>query len=461
MDTAFLLTTTVPNLATSALASDTLSTLLKRLLQAREDYQAKPVEVLESGVEVKRRGVLDQTRSLQTRVILELEERVYLEKALPALLDLETDTYGARSAQELDAISQRAEQLRSFVDRLAARTENLRVMRNAAVNTSVLILALLFAFAVLSPLLGIAQDCVIPLLQIPLSIVLWGSIGSFTALIYRFNKAADAELRNPKRLMLTRPIIGVVMSVISYFVLRVGILASLPRDVVPSLETGLVFWLLAFLVGFSDTLAEGVLRTLVGRFGGDEGSNSLDWEQLPGDKPPFFLPFLETFRRRPGRGEEEPAAEVPEPVPAQAPDGGTDRAAPDLIEIEGVGDAQAEELKAAGLDAAGDLPGEGGPDAGQQDLAEGSGTPAESVSGWVGRVDLSRVPGVGQEYADLLVHAGVAGVADLAQRDPDKLHPQLARINEEKNLVRRQPTHASVSSWVERARALSSSNTEE
>ena len=106
MDTAFLLTTTVPNLATSALASDTLSTLLKRLLQAREDYQAKPVEVLESGVEVKRRGVLDQTRSLQTRVILELEERVYLEKALPALLDLETPK-GEEKGVDLDVVNLR------------------------------------------------------------------------------------------------------------------------------------------------------------------------------------------------------------------------------------------------------------------------------------------------------------------------------------------------------------------
>jgi hypothetical protein len=61
---------------------------------------------------------------------------------------------------------------------------------------------------------------------------------------------------------------------------------------------------------------------------------------------------------------------------------------------------------------------------------------------------VSRVKGIGEEYADLLE------VAELAQRNPDNLYQKLVEINEARNLVRRPPTQAQVETWVEQAKAL-------
>jgi predicted flap endonuclease-1-like 5' DNA nuclease len=68
--------------------------------------------------------------------------------------------------------------------------------------------------------------------------------------------------------------------------------------------------------------------------------------------------------------------------------------------------------------------------------------------------DLFRIKGIGQEYADLLEAAGVDTVPELSQRKPENLHKKLAEINEEKKLVRRVPSPAEVTGWVEQGKQL-------
>jgi predicted flap endonuclease-1-like 5' DNA nuclease len=69
-------------------------------------------------------------------------------------------------------------------------------------------------------------------------------------------------------------------------------------------------------------------------------------------------------------------------------------------------------------------------------------------------VDLFRIDGVGEEYADLLEAAGVDTVPELAQRNPAHLHPTLVEVNQEKRLVRRVPSMAEVQDWVAQAKGL-------
>lgn len=68
--------------------------------------------------------------------------------------------------------------------------------------------------------------------------------------------------------------------------------------------------------------------------------------------------------------------------------------------------------------------------------------------------DLMRIKGVGSEYADLLEAAGVETVAELAQRNPASLAEKLGAANEAKNLVRRVPTEAVVTTWIAEAKTL-------
>jgi predicted flap endonuclease-1-like 5' DNA nuclease len=65
-----------------------------------------------------------------------------------------------------------------------------------------------------------------------------------------------------------------------------------------------------------------------------------------------------------------------------------------------------------------------------------------------------RIKGVGSEYADLLEAAGVDTVPELAQRNAANLAATLENVNEAKNLVRRVPTEAEVTTWVAEAKTL-------
>jgi predicted flap endonuclease-1-like 5' DNA nuclease len=125
-----------------------------------------------------------------------------------------------------------------------------------------------------------------------------------------------------------------------------------------------------------------------------------------------------------------------------------------LITVEGIGDVYAAKLKQAGIGTAEALLEAGKAPAGRKALAGQTGISDNLILEWINRVDLFRVKGVGEEYADLLEAAGVDTVPELAQRRAENLYGALASVNEEKKLVRRMPTLAQVSDWIAQARAL-------
>jgi predicted flap endonuclease-1-like 5' DNA nuclease len=125
-----------------------------------------------------------------------------------------------------------------------------------------------------------------------------------------------------------------------------------------------------------------------------------------------------------------------------------------LTDIEGVGEVYAEKLKAAGIGSPQALLQKGATPKGREEIAAQSGISRKRILGWVNRVDLSRIKGVGEEYSDLLEMAGVDTVPELAQRNPDNLHAALVKVNEEHKLVRSLPTATQMKDWVEQAKAL-------
>lgn len=70
------------------------------------------------------------------------------------------------------------------------------------------------------------------------------------------------------------------------------------------------------------------------------------------------------------------------------------------------------------------------------------------------RVDLARIKGIGEEYADLLEAAGVDTVPELAQRKPENLYQKLVEVNAAKKLVRQLPIELKVADWVAQAKDL-------
>ena len=125
-----------------------------------------------------------------------------------------------------------------------------------------------------------------------------------------------------------------------------------------------------------------------------------------------------------------------------------------LTEIEGVGEAYAQKLQEAGIRTTQALLEKGASLKGRKEIAEKSGISETLILRWVNHVDLFRVEGVGEEYSDLLEVAGVDTIPELAQRNAERLYQKLVAVNQEKKRVRKLPTQAQVSDWIEQAKQL-------
>ncbi len=125
-----------------------------------------------------------------------------------------------------------------------------------------------------------------------------------------------------------------------------------------------------------------------------------------------------------------------------------------LEEVEGIGPAFAEKLRAAGVASMEALLKLGSTPKGRKELAEASGIAGKLILEWVNHVDLFRVKGIGSEYSDLLEEAGVDTIPELAQRRADNLHAKMVEVNAAKELVRQLPSLKMVESWVEQAKSL-------
>jgi predicted flap endonuclease-1-like 5' DNA nuclease len=125
-----------------------------------------------------------------------------------------------------------------------------------------------------------------------------------------------------------------------------------------------------------------------------------------------------------------------------------------LADIEGIGEAYAAKLEAAGVTSLEDFLKKCADKKGRKAMAEKTGISEKLILNWVNRADLARIKGVSTQYADLLEAAGVDSVPELAQRNPDNLQAKMAEVNEAKKLVRKVPTASQVADWVAQAKEL-------
>jgi predicted flap endonuclease-1-like 5' DNA nuclease len=125
-----------------------------------------------------------------------------------------------------------------------------------------------------------------------------------------------------------------------------------------------------------------------------------------------------------------------------------------LEAVEGIGAKYAKDLRKAGVRSTGDLLKKGGTAKGRDDLAKASGVSKKLILEWVNHVDLFRIKGVFEEYADLLEEAGVDTVVELAQRNAANLYEAIVATNAKKKLVRQEPSAKMVKNWVAQAKKL-------
>ncbi len=129
----------------------------------------------------------------------------------------------------------------------------------------------------------------------------------------------------------------------------------------------------------------------------------------------------------------------------------TGKAGVNVEKIEGIGPSYAQRLSMVGITNTDDLLRLGASRKGREELAERTGLSSKLILAWVNRADLMRVPGIGEEYSDLLELAGVDTVKELRRRSPENLHQKMQEVNEQRKVVRRVPALGEVSAWIEAA----------
>lgn len=125
-----------------------------------------------------------------------------------------------------------------------------------------------------------------------------------------------------------------------------------------------------------------------------------------------------------------------------------------LSEIEGIGVVHCEKLMSVGIRSVEQLLDYCGKRNARAALAGHTGISENLVLNWVNRADLSRINGVGHQYADLLERAGVDSVAELALRHPESLFRSLIEANGQGAFVKQLPSLEQIAGWVEQARQL-------
>lgn len=125
-----------------------------------------------------------------------------------------------------------------------------------------------------------------------------------------------------------------------------------------------------------------------------------------------------------------------------------------LSDIEGIGPAIAEKMRAAGITTTDELLARAGSAQGRTLTGEAVGLDATRLLRFVNHADLMRIKGVGGEYAELLEAAGVDTVAELARRKADNLHAKMAEVNAQRSLVRQLAGQSQIADWIAQAKTL-------
>ena len=138
-----------------------------------------------------------------------------------------------------------------------------------AVAIMFLYIALLAVFAIYT---NAAQANEQNIFGIPLGVIVWGATGSLAAILYKFYTAEErVRLAQEVRWLIARPIIGIIMAGLSYLTLVSGFVllgaASTSTESAAAAPIGRIeiYWIFAFLAGFSDKFYLGIIDLLVAK----------------------------------------------------------------------------------------------------------------------------------------------------------------------------------------------------
>ncbi|MGK7926176.1 MAG: hypothetical protein AB4290_13195 [Spirulina sp.] len=229
---------------------------------------------IQEELEEKEKDVLELIKTLSNRIAKEIiedtekRERLFerLQKAERFILE------NKNLEDQKEIIIQQAEFEAKSVNAIILRELQVR-NEEKALRYLVPILILVYISLIISTIIVgnfIIWDytTTIPILGIPISVILWAALGSLAAVLYRFYTQQFGKITEEIRWLIARPIIGIIMGCLSYLAIISGLIIF--GNTSPSLETTensrlYVFWIIAFLGGFSDRFFESIIDVLAGK----------------------------------------------------------------------------------------------------------------------------------------------------------------------------------------------------
>ncbi|MCP4442082.1 MAG: hypothetical protein GY810_24495 [Aureispira sp.] len=156
-------------------------------------------------------------------------------------------------------------------------------------GTMFFILLAMIAAIVTVSLVGVSwansKEYMLPVVGVPLAVIIWGFIGSFASMLYRFNRRPIHDFGHTVKWLITRPVQGVVLSSAFYLVLISGqflFTGEVKTDGEGVLNSTEIILFLSFLLGFSDRFGDSVFEMLVQKYAGGDAN--------PITQPPIVIP---------------------------------------------------------------------------------------------------------------------------------------------------------------------------
>jgi hypothetical protein len=268
----------------------------RRALDSTTTHAAPPasgdVSPTEDPAQAMRQLRIEQLRELQGQFLTSPADPALVATYAPKFVQYAGDVYAARSEREMVLLGLQIDQLQCAWEQFRRMILRRDRARHLAVVLLVLVFAFLAAITVFDEYFALDVTDEIRLLHVPVYVVVWSLIGGICSLLYRFNRSADVEMEDPIRVLLTRPLMGITLGSFSYLLVQFGFLTlstagSAPGDVAataaPLAQHDRAVHLMivvAFIVGFSDRLSETILKSLVGRFGGDRTGELVSPERI-------------------------------------------------------------------------------------------------------------------------------------------------------------------------------------
>lgn len=246
---------------------------LKRARQELADYEEKQQRERLSTAEGRLQYLQEKVRGLShvtARVFLDNRERYEQARQWREQAEDILD-YG------VEGNLGEAQSLVSSISELIVREEGeLRAQRNWRFANMVIIVGYIVALVAIAAANAGRTDAPVPIFGVPPSILMWGAAGSLAAILYRFyTEERRVRFDVEFRWLIARPVIGIIMGAVVYLAMRAGLLllgAAPPSGTggdASASQLG-VYWVIAFLAGFSDKFYIGIIDLLVERTMGEQ-----------------------------------------------------------------------------------------------------------------------------------------------------------------------------------------------